>query len=412
MSASEGLAPWPASGIMQADGPRPMRAPLPEPTAPESAHGARVAQALAARIRAEGPLRFDAFMDFALYAPGLGYYSAGATKIGPAGDFTTAPELGTVFARCLAEAIAPALDGDGCELVELGAGTGALAVGLLPALAALGRLPARYRIVEVGADLRERQRAAIGALDAALASRVEWLDAPPDSPWRGALVANEVVDALPCRLFEQRGDRLVELGVGLGADGCFQWRDLEPDPAFAADVAEVLADGRDRPDRYRSEIRPQVPAWLAAVLGRLETGLAVFVDYGFPQSEYYLPARSMGTLRCHYRHRAHDDPLVLVGLQDLTASVDFSQLAGAGRTLGFEVACYATQAAFLFACGLPRILAESATAEPLVLARLGAEVRRLTLPGEMGERFKVLALTRGLDPRLLSIVQADSSGRL
>lgn len=389
-----------------------MRASLPKLTALESTHAARVAEALAARIRANGPLRFDAFMDFALYAPGLGYYSAGATKIGPAGDFTTAPELGTVLARCLAEAIAPALDGDGLDLVELGAGTGALAVGLLPALAALGRLPARYRIVEVGADLRERQRVAISALDASLASRVEWLDAPPDSGWRGALVANEVVDALPCRVFELRAAGLVELGVDLGADGSFQWLDLEPDASLAAEVAQLLADGREWPSGYRSEIRPQVPAWLAAILGRLESGLAVFIDYGFPRAEYYLPARSMGTLLCHFRHRAHSDPLILIGLQDLTASVDFSQLAGAGRSLGFDVACYATQAAFLFACGLPRILAEAATAEPLVLARLGAEVRTLTLPGEMGERFKMLALARGLDPRLLPFVQADASGRL
>lgn len=389
-----------------------MRAALPELSPDEAAQAARVHAAIAARIAAEGPLRFDVFMDLALYAPGLGYYSAGATKIGRAGDFTTAPELGTVFARCLAEAIAPALADPAADVVELGAGTGALAVALLPALAAQDRLPARYRIVEVGADLRERQRAALARLDPALSSRVEWLDAPPASAWRGALLANEVVDALPCRLFEWRESGLVELGVGTGADGRFEWRDLEPDTAIAAELADALAGGRGLPRPYRSEIRPQVPAWLSAVAGQLEAGLAVFVDYGLPRAEYYLPARSMGTLRCHFRHRAHDDPLVLVGLQDLTASVDFTQLAAAGRALGFDVACYAGQAAFLFASGLPRILAEAATQEPLALARLGAEVRTLTLPGEMGERFKVLALSRGIDPRTLPFVVADASGRL
>jgi SAM-dependent MidA family methyltransferase len=389
-----------------------MRAALPELSPDEAAHAARVHAAIAARIAADGPLRFDHFMDLALYAPGLGYYSAGAHKLGPAGDFTTAPELGTVFARCLAEALAPALATAEADIVELGAGTGALATGLLIALAALDRLPARYRIVEVSADLRERQRAAIAGLDASLAARVEWLDAPPGERWRGALVANEVVDALPCRLFELREKGCVELGVGVDADGRFAWRDLEPDPALAAEVAAVVDDGRERPSHYRSEIRPQLPAWLAAVASSLDAGLAVFVDYGFPRADYYLPARSMGTLRCHFRHRAHDDPLVLAGLQDLTASVDFTQLADAGRALGFDVACFANQSAFLLACGLPSILAAAVTDDPLALARLGAEVRTLTLPGEMGERFKVLVLSRGLDPRTLPFVTADASGRL
>lgn len=389
-----------------------MRAALPELSTDEAAQAARVHAAIAARIAADGPLRFDAFMDLALYAPGLGYYSAGAHKIGPAGDFTTAPELGTVFARCLAQAIAPALASGEADVLELGAGTGALAAGLLTALAALGRLPARYRIIEVSADLRERQRSALAALDTSLAARVEWLDAPPGEPWRGALVANEVVDALPCRLFELREEGPVELGVGVDPDRRFAWRDLEPDAALAADIAAVLDDGRERPRPYRSEVRPQVPAWLAAVAGSLDAGLAVFVDYGFPRAEYYLPARSMGTLRCHFRHRAHDDPLVLAGLQDLTASVDFTQLADAGRALGFDVACFANQSAFLLACGLPSILAGAAADDPLALARLGAEVRMLTLPGEMGERFKVLALSRGLDPRTLPFVAADASGRL
>jgi SAM-dependent MidA family methyltransferase len=389
-----------------------MRAALPEPTPDEAEHAARVHAAIAARIRADGPLRFDRYMDLALYAPGLGYYSAGATKIGPRGDFVTAPELGTVFARCLAEAIAPALEGPDADVVELGAGTGALAAGLLPALESLGRLPRRYRIVEVGADLRARQQARLGALPEALAARVEWLDAPPAESWHGALVANEVVDALPCRLFELREDALVELGVGLDADGRLRWQALAPDAELRAAVDAVFADGRARPRPYRSEIRPQVPAWLAAVAGTLETGLALFVDYGFPREEYYRPARSMGTLRCHYRHRAHDDPLILPGLQDLTASVDFSQLAEAGRRLGFDVACFASQSAFLIACGLPRILAEGASLDPLALARLGAEVRMLTLPGEMGERFQVLALSRGLDPRSLPFACADRSDRL
>lgn len=389
-----------------------MRLALPDPTPDEAEHAARVHAAIAERIRADGPLRFDRYMDLALYAPGLGYYSAGATKLGPRGDFVTAPELGAVFARCLAEAIAPALASPDADVVELGAGTGALVAGLLPALESLGRLPRRYRIVEVSADLRERQRARIAVLDARLADRVEWLDVPPTASWQGALVANEVVDALPCRLFELREDGLIELGVGLDADGRLRWQALVPDVDLRAAVDAVLADGRARPRPYRSEFRPQVPAWLAAVAGRLEEGLAVFVDYGFPRAEYYLPARSMGTLRCHYRHRAHDDPLILPGLQDLTASVDFSQLAEAGRRLGFDVACFASQSAFLIACGLPRILAEGASLEPLALARLGAEVRMLTLPGEMGERFQVLALSRGLEPRSLPFACADRSDRL
>jgi len=390
-----------------------MHNPLPQPDADELAHAARLAAVIAQAIAASGgALRFDRFMDLALYAPGLGYYSAGKTKFGAAGDFITAPELGPVFARCLADGVAPVLAADDAQVLELGAGSGALAADLLDALARRDALPARYRILEISADLRERQRATIAARAAQFLPLIEWLDAPPAEPWRGVILGNEVIDALPARLFEQRASGPVELGVGAAPDAGFAWIDLPADPAFAAAIAQALGPRDDYPLPYRSELRTDLGDWLVAVTRSLDQGLALWIDYGYPRAEYYRAERTQGTLVCHYRHRAHADPLILVGLQDITAFVDFSQLAQAGRAAGFTIACYAPQAAFLAACGLERQLSEAPLDDALALARLGAQVRRLMLPGEMGERFKALALTRGIDPRTLPFHAVDQSARL
>jgi len=390
-----------------------MHNPLPQPDADELAHAARLAAVIAQAIAASGgALRFDRFMDLALYAPGLGYYSAGKTKFGAAGDFITAPELGPVFARCLADGVAPVLAADDAQVLELGAGSGALAADLLDALARRDALPTRYRILEISADLRERQRATIAARAAQFLPLIEWLDAPPAEPWRGVILGNEVIDALPARLFEQRASGPVELGVGAAPDAGFAWVDLPADPDFVAAIAHALGPRDDYPLPYRSELRTDLGDWLVAVTRSLDQGLALWIDYGYPRAEYYRAERTQGTLVCHYRHRAHADPLILVGLQDITAFVDFSQLAQAGRAAGFKIACYAPQAAFLAACGLERQLSEAPLDDALALARLGAQVRRLMLPGEMGERFKALALTRGIDPRTLPFHTVDQSARL
>ena len=372
-----------------------MRADLPEPTAEERAHSEVLCERIRAEIRdAGGAIGFERYMELALYAPGLGYYSAGATKFGAAGDFVTAPELGFVFARCLARAIAPRARG--ADVVELGPGSGALAVELLLELDRLDALPSRYRLLERSADLRDRQRAALAARCAHLAATIDWLDAPPTETWSGVLIANEVVDALPVRLFELREDRLFERCVGVDASNRFQWRERDADAAFAASVSNALA-GHPLPQPYRSEYCALLRPWLAEVTATFADGEAWFVDYGHTRGDYYAPQRRSGTLRCHYRHRAHDDPLILTGLQDITAWVDFDALGEAGLACGLRMSAFLTHAEFLIAHGLDAVFAQAYEAAPdeATRYRLAQEVKRLTLPGEMGEAFRVMRLQRG-----------------
>jgi len=376
-----------------------MHADLPAPSHDEAEHSERLAALIRAEIAsAGGALDFARYMELALYAPGLGYYSAGAAKFGAAGDFVTAPELGFVFARCLARAVAPVLgEVGGGDVLELGPGSGALAADLLLDLDRLGALPARYRLLERSADLRARQRETLRARCAHLGVEIEWIDTPPREPWRGVLVANEVIDALPVRLFALRETGLHARAVGIDEAGRFVWRERDADPALRDQVAAALAGseaGLPRP--YFSEVCPSLAAWFAEVTRTLEHGSALFVDYGYADGEYYAAARRSGTLRCHYRHRAHNDPLILTGLQDITAWVDFDALARAGETAEFTIAVHDTQARFLIENGLDEVFADAyATAQDEVARyALAQQVKRLTLPGEMGERFRVMVLRR------------------
>jgi SAM-dependent MidA family methyltransferase len=372
-----------------------VRADLPEPSADECAHSERLCERIRAEIRdSDGVIGFDRYMELALYAPGLGYYSAGTMKFGVAGDFVTAPELGFVFARCLARAIAPrAKDAD---IVELGPGSGALAAELLLELDRLNARPARYRLLERSADLRERQRATLASRCPQFASTIDWLDAPTADAWRGVLIANEVVDALPVQLFELRDDRVFERCVGLDASNRFEWRVRDASPAFHAAVRTV-SDGFDLPQPYRSEYCAMLMPWLAEVTASLTDGEAWFVDYGHARRDYYAPQRCEGTLRCHYRHRVHDDPLILTGLQDITAWVDFDALGQAALASGMRVAGFATHAEFLITHGLDAVFAQAydAASDEAARYRLAQEVKRLTLPGEMGDAFRVMTLQRG-----------------
>ena len=379
-----------------------MRVELPEPSADVRAHSERVAAVIRDEIAAAGgALDFARYMELALYAPGLGYYSAGATKFGAAGDFVTAPELGSVFARCLARAVVPALGNGGDlrdhDIVELGPGTGALAVDLLRELERLDVLPARYRLLERSADLRERQRATIAQHCAHLLDRVEWLDAPPSAPWRGVLIANEVIDSLPVRLFALREDGVFVRKVAVDARDRFVWREQAADMMFANALDHSLGEGiRTLPRPYCSEICTLLAPWIAEITHTLERGSAFLVDYGYAHGEYYHPQRSTGTLRCYYRHRAHDDPLILPGVQDMTASVDFDALTRAGAAAGLAVAAHSTQAEFLIAHGLDEVFARAHAQARDEAARyaLAQQVKRLTLPSEMGERFRVMELRR------------------
>ena len=376
---------------------------LPPPDADALAHSAHLREVIQEQmIAAGGSLPFWKFMELTLYAPGLGYYSAGATKFGDAGDFVTAPEISPLFAACVADALTPVLQqlGPDAQFMEIGGGSGAFAETCLSKLLANDALPARYAILEPSADLRERQRERLaGALEPAVFARVEWLDRPFQDDWNGVLFANEVIDALPTPRFAVRGGEVFEEHVALDGDGGFIRVDRPADALVEAAVRH-LEQSLDAPfaEGYRSELLPQLPYWLQAVAGGLRSGAMLFLDYGYPRREYYLPQRDDGTLRAFYRQRMHADVLRWPGLQDLTASVDFTALAEAGVGAGFEFAGYCSQAAFLLGNGIDQRLqeAESRTDDVGAL-RLRQQFKQLTLPEHMGERFQAMAFARDVD---------------
>jgi SAM-dependent MidA family methyltransferase len=362
----------------------------------ESLHGTRVRQTLRERIASAGGwLPFDQYMQIALYEPGLGYYSAGARKLGAAGDFTTAPEISPLFGMCLAahcdEVLARLGGGD---VLEIGAGTGKLACDLLLELDAKQRLPQRYRILEVSADLVERQRERIAGLPEHVARRVEWLDAPPAEHWQGAMLANEVLDALPVQRFRFRSPTEIEsLGVVVASAGGFEWSARSADETLIGEIDGIRESlPWPWPDSYESEHCPMLRPWLREVTDSLQRGVALFIDYGLPRTEYFHPDRSQGTLRCHYRHQAHDDPFAHPGLEDITAWVDFTRVAEAADAAKLEVIGYATQAAMLLGLGIEAAVM-SELDEPTRLRR-ASEARQLLLPTGMGETFKAIALAR------------------
>ncbi|HEU4665847.1 MAG TPA: SAM-dependent methyltransferase [Dokdonella sp.] len=391
-----------------------MNTQLPEPNSDERAHSDQLAALLRNEIRANGSMPFSRWMELCLYAPGLGYYSAGRTKFGAAGDFVTAPELGPLYARCLARALAPTLAalGADADFLELGGGSGAFAVDALREFAALDALPRRVLILEPSADLAARQRARVAAgLPADVAARAQWIARPPEHGWRGVLFANEVVDALPTTRFTLREGEVHEEHVSLDAAERFVRVDRPADLLVASAVRHLeRALGAPFADGYRSEVLPQLPYWMQAVAATLEAGVALFVDYGYPRAEYYLPARDDGTLVCHYRHRAHADPLHWPGLTDITAFVDFTALAEAGVGAGFDFVGYAPQGQFLLASGLLELVDDGL--REIERVQRVAEVKRLTLPGDMGERFQAIAFARGGVDALPGLRAFDLSHRL
>lgn len=377
---------------------------LPPPDADALAHSARLRALLQQQIHAGGgSIPFSRFMELCLYAPGLGYYSAGAAKFGGAGDFVTAPELGPLFAACVADSVAPVLQqiGPESEFVELGGGSGAFAEVALKRLLALDALPTRYAILEPSADLRARQQRRLRErLHPLLFELVEWLDGPVARHWDGVLFANEVIDALPTPRFTLRDGEVFEEHVALDGAGDFMRADRPADALLAAAVRHVeryletpFADG------YRSELLPQLPYWIQAVAGGLQRGALLFVDYGHPRREYYLPSRGEGTLRAFRRHHVVADVYAYPGLQDLTASVDFTALAEAGTGAGFHFIGYCTQAAFLIGNGLGQRLAEAEARSKDELALLGLrqQAKQLTLPDAMGERFQAMGFAREVE---------------
>ncbi|RKP49371.1 class I SAM-dependent methyltransferase [Trinickia fusca] len=382
---------------------------------------------LLARIRDEiaasgGWIAFDRYMERALYEPGLGYYSGGARKFGrraeDGSDFITAPELSPLFATTLARPVAQALAASGTRtLIEFGAGTGKLASSLIHALDALGVPFDRYFIVELSGELRERQRETIAALAGPLAARVEWLDALPRQ-FEGVALGNEVLDAMPVRLFARRAGHWHERGVTHGPDGTLAFEDrpfAEDGSAGAAQQAALLAriDAEAGPGfDYVTETHAAACAFTHTVCTMLTRGAAFFIDYGFPRHEYYHPQRAQGTLMCHYRHRAHDDPFLYPGLQDITTHVEFTGIFEAGVETGADLLGYTTQARFLMNAGITDALAEL---DPLDAARFlpaASAVQKLLSEAEMGELFKVVAFSRGIDETLDVFVRGDRSHTL
>lgn len=375
----------------------------------ERLHTERVRAMLEAAIAtAGGWLSFERYMDLALYAPGLGYYSAGAHKLGVGGDFTTAPEISGLFGACVAQQCLEVLEqSGGASIVEIGAGTGRLAADILARLETLHRLPDHYVILEVSADLRDRQRRLIERRLPRLAARVSWIDTPPQEPFDGVILANEVLDALPVARFRWRAAGCDELGVAV-ADVGFVWASKPAPPALTAmcrRLADAALTGWD--DGYVSEYCPRLPSWAGAVSRSLRRGAVFWFDYGLPRPQYYLPERHDGTLLCHFRQRALEDPFVNPGLQDITAWVDFTAVAEAGVAAQYEVAGFTTQAFFLAGLGIDREMRALAGDDANRFARLANQARQLMMPGEMGERFKAMAWTRGVERDLSGFVLQD-----
>ena len=381
---------------------------LPPPSAEEQARSVALADDIRAEInRRGGAIDFSRFMELALYAPSRGYYSGGQQKFGAAGDFITAPELGSLFARCLAQSnrLALAAVGGG-DILEAGAGTGALAADLLLALETLDSRPRRYLILELSAELRARQAETLKQKAPHLLGRVHWLDALPDKDFRGVVLGNELLDAMPVERFRVTATGLQQMQVGW-ENGQFAWRERPADAAIQQRIGLL-----GLPAGYASEINFRAEAWVRSMAERLAAGVLLLIDYGFPRAEFYHPQRSTGTLMCHYRHRAHADPLIFPGLQDITAHVDFTAIAEAGHTAGLALLGYTSQAAFLLDSGLEKIVATSNPDDVRAHLALTQQIKKLTLPHEMGELYKVIALGRGLPGSLAGFGLQDRRARL
>jgi len=403
---------------------------LPIPDEIALAHSERLLDLISQRIDQDGPLDFADFMQLALYAPGLGYYMAGAQKFGVDGDFVTAPELGPLFGQALAVQLAELIaNGVDARVLEIGAGSGKLAASLLPELDR--RLAANsdteYMILEPSAELRQRQQMHLqAALDAETFARLSWLESLPEN-FNGVIVANEVMDAMPVTRFqksEQAAGGLQQLAISRSnVDGenlsplnpGFAWTPMPASDAMVTEVAALEESlGEALPSGYVSEINFLVEPWLGMLHASLGHGVVLLIDYGYPQSEYYLSERMTGTLNCYYQHRAHHDPLIYPGLQDITAHVDFTRVASAAIESGFELLGYGSQSQFLLANELTELAADTASTldSEAQRVRLNQAVKTLTLPGEMGERFQVMALGKGYSQVLRGFHQHDLSHRL
>jgi len=382
-----------------------MKLPKPDPDA--LAYSETLKRRIADEIdSAGGWIGFDRFMELALYAPGMGYYSGGAHKFGAAGDFVTAPEISSLFSRTLAAQAAQILALSAPQVIEVGAGSGRMAADLLLELELRGALPERYSILDLSGELRERQRATFSQRAPHLLDRVDWLDRLPEH-FDGLVLANELLDAMPVHLVVWQDSAILERGVAWDK-GEFVWRDR---PAEGRVLEKVRAVAEEFPlaDGYLSEICLASADWTASWASILGKGTLLLIDYGFPRHEFYHPQRDTGTLMCHYRHQAHGEPFFLPGLQDITAHVDFTAIVEAGFDAGLEFLGYTTQAMFLLNCGLPEVLARTPAEDYLRYLPQAQAVQKLISPAEMGDLFKVIALGKGIGETLVGFTQGDRS---
>ena len=375
---------------------------LPQPALEEKAFSQQLQQMICNEIDQQGGvIPFDRYMELALYAPEMGYYTAGMRKFGAEGDFVTAPEISALFSRTLAHQVKQVLDlCGGGDVLEFGAGSGRLAVDMLRELEALDALPEHYLILELSPDLRQRQRELVAAEIPHLQERMRWLERLPQQRLRGVVVANEVMDAMPVHRFrvssgndEQIQEEMIACTAG---ELKKEWL-----PASTELQQEVAKLGVELPSECESEINLRLKPWIATISDVLEQGAVLLIDYGYARSEYFHPQHSEGTLMCHFRQRAHADALFYPGLQDITAHVDFTAVAEAADDTGLSVAGYTNQAGFLLACGIEKLLQSAALDQNTAWFQQTEGLKRLVLPSGMGERFKVMALTRNVDEPLM-----------
>ena len=376
---------------------------LPVPSDVALAHSQRLSDLIKTEIATNnGQITFNRFMHLCLYAPGLGYYSAGLNKFGEGGDFVTAPEVSPLFSRCLARQCAEV----GGDVLEFGAGRGVMAADILLELKAQDSLPDQYYIMEVSADLKQRQQAMIQARAPDLFDRVVWLEQLPDS-FSGMVLANEVLDAMPVHVFNIEQDKISEQYVALDGDQ-FVWQTGDVSSDVLRTQVEKIKTEQDLPEGYVSEINLFMMGWINSIASMMQKGMVLLIDYGYSRREYYHQQRSSGSLMCHYQHRAHTNPLLWPGLQDITAHVDFTALAEAGDAAGFSVDGFVTQAHFLMNCGIEQLMAASKQ-DPL---EMNQQIKKLMLPDAMGEVFKVMALSKDLEISISGLGQFDMRGRL
>ena len=393
---------------------------------PEPDEAAKVwSQALCMQIeeqcnRNKGVIPFSEFMQMALYAPGFGYYSGGLQKFGAEGDFITAPEVSAMFSQCLAIQATDVLAAmDKPTVLEFGAGSGVMAADILLELEQLECLPEQYLILELSADLKQRQKNTIKNKAEHLLDRVAWLDALPTEKFNGVVLANEVLDAMPIEGFRISGDEVQSLYVRCKEDEqAKKTTEISSEyKAASEDVIKAVRGIEERietsfPDGYCSEFNPAISGWLESIASVLQQGIVLLIDYGYAAAEYYHEERKMGTMMCHYQHRAHDNPLWYPGLQDITAFVDFTDVAYSAVDAGFDVSGYTSQAMFLMSSGLDELHQRQLTDDVKNQVMLSQQIKTLTMPSEMGERFKVMALTKNYDEPLRGFIMQDLRGRL